>query len=133
MEPVRCSRGWIFDGPKLAFADHAHDRDAGNQDSGAAKGLQPVAALCDRNPLRPSWTSGIHFIQMSCPRADQFDSRIGRPIEGVGIRKLEGSDLTPDGLRADAQIHTACARRLSEGARRRAAHGAGGMLAPIEK
>jgi hypothetical protein len=30
----------LFDGAKLAFADHVHDLDASDQDSGAAKGLE---------------------------------------------------------------------------------------------
>ena len=30
----------VFDGAELAFANHVHDLDAGDQDSGAAKGLE---------------------------------------------------------------------------------------------
>ena len=37
---VRCRRSWGFDSADLAFADHVHDLDAGDQDSGAAKGLE---------------------------------------------------------------------------------------------
>ena len=40
VELVRCRRGLVFDSVELAFADHVHDLDAGDQDAGAKKGLE---------------------------------------------------------------------------------------------
>ena len=40
VELVGYRRGLVFDGAELAFANHVHDLDAGDQDSSAAKGLE---------------------------------------------------------------------------------------------
>jgi hypothetical protein len=48
VELVGCRRCSVFDVAELALADHVHDLDAGEQNSGATKGLEPQHRRCCR-------------------------------------------------------------------------------------
>ena len=41
VELIRCRRGLLFGAGELAFVDHVHDLDAGDEDARATKELEP--------------------------------------------------------------------------------------------